>query len=141
MRALKYVLIACVGAAALVVFFMPKLGSFQKVIATAFNGKTDIGPESQYAVVCAGFDCDEVLPRLPPVSDVWCSQSLRRSDLRKYDIHMTGPGACCRAVFGELGGTEVHIFRQAKRYAIILTEPRMRDVIKALDEQPRPESL
>ena len=91
MRALKYVLIACVGAAALVVFFMPKLGSFQKVIATAFNGKTELGPGSRYSVVCAGFECDEVLPRLPPVSSVECRQSMVSDNLRpKYDVHIVG---------------------------------------------------
>ena len=134
---------------------------FENAIATAFNGKTDIAPGSSYGVICAGFDCDEVLPRLPPVSSVECVQHLVGSDVRKWKIRqilltlvepkysrippkagsksierdIEGPGACCLAHFGELGRTEIHIYRQAERYTIFLTEPRMREVVKALDER------
>ena len=96
MRALKYVLLTCMGLFVIVValvalvLFLP-LRPFETAIATAFNGKTELGPGSRYSVVCAGFECDEVLPRLPPVSSVECRQSMVSDNLRpKYDVHIVG---------------------------------------------------
>ena len=178
MQAIKYVLFACIGflVVALVALLMAllivnpyrftSLRPFESAIATAFNGKADIGSASGHAVVCAGFDCDEVLPRLPPVSSVDCVQHVVGSNLPKWNKQIyvilrtlvepkysrtspeagsksierdiEGPGACCLAQFGELGRTEVHIYRQEQRYTILLTEPRMRKVVAALPErQPR----
>jgi hypothetical protein len=142
-----YLVCACIGlfvvalVAPLIVdpYRFTSLRPFENAIATTFNGKADIGLRSSSGVVCAGFECEEVLPRLPPVSSVRCTQHMRSANLPKYDIHITAPGACCLAQFGELGRTEVHIYRQAERYTILLTEPQMREVVKALDcsEQSR----
>ena len=175
MQAIKYVLAGCTGlfVVALVALFVALLlvdpyrftsvRPFENAIASSFNGNTTASG-SVYEVVCAGFDCDEVLPRLPPVSSVECAQHLVGSNIREWKVRqilltllevepkysntspkpdrqsierdIEGPGACCLAQFAELGRTEVHIYRQAERYTILLTESRMRKIVTALDERP-----
>ena len=101
-----------------------QLGPFETAIVQAFQG------EPGYTIECTGFDCAEVVPRLPAVASVDCSQPLVGRDLR-----IAALGACCTATFGDLGTSEIHVFRRGSGFEIILTEPRMRRVIRALEDQ------
>jgi hypothetical protein len=103
---------------------------FETAIVAAFDGSPDLGPDAPHSIECSGFECAEVVPHLPRVSAVSCTQPLVGRPLR-----IAAFGACCSATFGDLGTTEVHIFRQDSRFEIVLTEPRMRRVIRELDEQ------
>ena len=118
------------------IFWLP-FASFHIALADAFDGNIEPGKGPRFKFHCAGFDCAEVLPRLPRVSlfhGAGCTQSMVRDDLRKYgyDIIIEGNGACCCVGFGEIGGSEVHIYWTGARYEILLTEPRMRGVLDAL---------
>jgi len=109
----------------------------ERALATAFNGRIDPGKTSEYEFLCAGLKCDELLPQLPPTSGVDCVCSMVRDNLKPYgyDIDVAGVGACCLVGFEGLGSTEVHIYRQAAQYKIVLTEPRMREVLQALADK------
>ena len=132
------------GSLWFLIFWLP-FASFHIALADAFDGRIDLGKDVRFKFHCAGFDCAEVLPRLPRASALWdvgCSQAMKSDDLRKYgyDANITGDGACCSVRFGDIGGSEVHIYWTGSRYEILLAEPRMRSVLKTLaergDEQP-----
>jgi hypothetical protein len=117
-----------IGAAVLLtILARVQLGPFETAIVQAFQGKAG------YAIECSGFDCAEVIPRLPVVSEVSCTQPLVGRDLTVAAL-----GACCSATFGDLGTTEIHVFRRDSGFQIVLTEPRMRRVIRALDDAVEP---
>ena len=127
------------GSLWFLIFWLP-FASFHIALADAFDGRIEPGQDLRYEFICAGFDCAEVLPRLPRTSALWdvgCTQSMKRDDLRKYgyDVNITGDGACCCVRFGDIGGSEVHIYWTGSRYEILLTEPRMRSVLKTLAER------
>jgi len=127
---LSGLLIALAIGFAVVLVFLP-LAPFEHAIATALDGTPAPRGDAQYRVVCAGFECADVLSRLPPVSQVSCTQPLAGRGSR------ASFGACCSASFAELGSTEIHVFREDSRYEILLTEPRMRRVIRALADAGR----
>jgi hypothetical protein len=114
-----------IGAALLLtILARVQLVPFETAIVAAFQGKAG------YEIECSGFDCADIVPRLPGVSSVSCSQPLVGRNLR-----ISALGACCSATFGDLGTSEIHVFRRGSGFEIILTEPRMRRVIRALDDE------
>ena len=132
-------LIIVIGAAGLVavgwlVGSEPWLWPHRWALTAAFDGQINPSQDAEYRFVCAGFECQDLLPRLPSVSSVRCAQRMFEDDLRRYgfDVHIQGSGACCLVTFEQLGTTEVHIYWTGSRYEILLTEPRMREIANAL---------
>ncbi len=112
----------------LVILAALPLGPFETAIVLAFDGSPDLGPDAPHSIECAGFECAAVVPLLPRVSGVSCSQPLVGRE------QLSALGACCTATFGDLGTTEIHVFRRDSQFDIVLTEPRMRRVIHELAE-------
>jgi hypothetical protein len=103
--------VACVGLIILVllavfvaydIFF----GSFERAVWRGFSQGLDSADETRIEWAC-GPECAEWLPKLPPISQLKCSQRL------------SPDGACCAVLFGERMMTEVHVYRlPGNRYQI-----------------------
>ena len=122
--------LVALAALLLVILAALPLGPFEAAIVAAFDGTPELGPDARYAIECSGFECTEVVPHLPRVSAVSCSQPLVGRALQ-----LSALGACCTATFGDLGTSEIHVFRRDSQFEIVLTEPRMRRVIHGLEDQ------
>lgn len=80
----------------------PWLWPHRRAIFDAFDGHVDPSAGGGYRFECgSSWNCEDVLPQLPPASDVTCVQ------------RMVSSGACCIAEFGGLYQSEIHIYRQA----------------------------
>lgn len=85
---------------------------FERSIPAAFESLRSTSETNRFTFVCRGFDCDEVLPHLGPVTS---------ADCRSY---MAPLGACCGVGFTHGDGSEVHIYWQAPgKYKLTLTPP------------------
>ena len=136
-------LAALCGSSCSLIFWLP-FASFHVALVDAFDGQATAHGDSRFRFHCAGFDCADVLPRLPrtpAVHGVTCTQTMKIDDLREYgyDIFIEGQGACCLVKFGEVGGSEVHIYWTGVRYEILLTEPRIRAVLDSLSDREAPD--
>lgn len=80
----------------------PWLWPHRLAIFDAFDGHVDLSAGGRYRFECgSSWNCEDVLPQLPPASDVTCVQRMKSS------------GACCIAEFGGLYQSEIHIYRQS----------------------------
>lgn len=88
----------------------------KRTIASVFDGQTNPLENPNIEFVCPGFDCAEVLPRLPAATSFSCPQ----------DIGFLA--ACCNTKFSGVAGTEVHIYwRGFGKYRLVLDPPWCRD--------------
>lgn len=97
-------------------------------LRSAFDGTSNPLNNPRLDIVCRGFECEEVIPYLPAVTGVRCSQG------------MGVIGACCGTGFGDLAGSEVHIYWKGfGKYRITLTPPMCRN--PDFDPAADPDSL
>ena len=83
-----------------------------RAIRSIFDGESNPLQNPKLEIECRGFDCNEVVPHLPAATDVRCV-----SDLLPI-------GACCPTGFGDVTGSEIHIWWKGfGRYKITLTAP------------------
>jgi hypothetical protein len=93
------------------------LSPFPKwALRSAFDGESNPLNNPRLEIVCRGFDCEEVIPFLPAVTGVRCSQGMGLI------------GACCGTGFGDVAGSEVHIYWKGfRKYRIELKPPMCRN--------------
>ena len=88
----------------------------ERAILSTFDGESNPLQNPNLEIECRGFDCDEVIPHLPAATGANCV-----SDFLPV-------GACCPTRFGDVTGSEVHIWWKGfGKYRITLTAPMCRN--------------